>query len=122
MYLPPTLNCTCHPTNAHNRPYVFSLPLHLFGAPTVPCAFEPGGKEQRFADEVGALWAGFARNSSVPPQWPAYYETSDADAVIDEGGADGSGIKMTETGRHDAACELWDQRAQELWPQAKRGW
>ena len=75
---------------------------------------------QTDADEVGALWAGFARNSSVPPQWPAYYETSDADAVIDEGGADGSGIKMTETGRHDAACELWDQRAQELWPQAKR--
>jgi carboxylesterase type B len=101
-------------THTAELSYVFGQPLYLFGAPSKLCEFSPA--EQQFADEVGALWANFARSSTVPKTWPAFELQSNENARIDEGGIDGNGLNGTEAGRHSAACALWDERAQGIWP------
>jgi carboxylesterase type B len=101
-------------THTAELSYVFGQPLYLFGAPSKLCTFST--EEQKFADEVGALWGGFARSATVPNSWPAYDAETDMDARIDEGGSDGTGLNGTESRRHSDACDLWDERARSLWP------
>ena len=71
--------------------FVFGQPTYVFGRPTHPerCAFN--STEQRFADSVGELWAGFARSGmpAHPQQWPAYSTATDVNALLSSPDATG---------------------------------
>ena len=84
--------------------------------------FDLGQIDVRWDEELATLWAFMTPHERPNSNLGLIRDTMawQRESKRVYGGADGSGIKMTETGRHDAACELWDQRAQELWPQAQR--
>ena len=69
------------------------------------CSMTP--QEKVLRAEMQQLWAQFVKSGVPHPEWPRYQNTSDQNAVLQEGG-----LKV-ETGRRAKYCDFWERLATE---------